>query len=731
MARLLAESGETVHVIGQQWKGAEKEVEALDEGKLIIHRIPFVDWKSAVRKKIHSGVKSKEAKYLFKSDFPPQCFSYQASLLAERLIEEEGIEVIEAQDFEAPLYFLQLRRTLGLGPDRRPPCIVHLHSPMEFIVKFNDWDIYNPYFLTAKRLEDYSIAAADALICPSQYLAHQAENHYGLAHNSIKVIAHPIGNMSLIRRDKETWEQGSVCYVGRLERRKGIIEWINAALEVAPRFPSVQFEFIGENVLGTDKMGGEEFLRRMIPKDMKSRFHFRGYQDRTSLLGFLAKARIAVIPSRWENFPYTCIEAMGTGLPVIASPRGGMVEMIEDGRTGWLAKDATSRGLAEALERALKTPTDEIAEMGQRASREIKRICDNKNNVGKHLRFRAQIKKKGAERSSHLPLNLPWAEVPISAESSRKSPKMEKKDNLAIVISCFNDGRFLGKCLQRIKQQISKPSAVMIVDEGSTKKQTLKALERASKEGWQVVYREDNQMASAKNMAIQEIIKTGMNPVGFAFLSPENQVHPDFIFECVLVLQRCPEVGVVSCWSKHPKSDTQVWIKPCPSFPYQWVTNEAVPFSAVRLEALVEAGHFRPQMSQGYEKWDLFNAVMAAGWAAVTFPAILVEDSGWKNSMWHVIDAQTFGGMRRELLARFPELIKRDAQDIIFLTEYNRSQSRYGPLLMSLKRLAVVSLMPNLPKSKVLRILGKILYKFLNYSPSWISHFVSKLIYRF
>ena len=51
IARLLAERGETVHVIGQLWEGADVSVEESCNGKLIVHRVPFKDWKSVLRRK--------------------------------------------------------------------------------------------------------------------------------------------------------------------------------------------------------------------------------------------------------------------------------------------------------------------------------------------------------------------------------------------------------------------------------------------------------------------------------------------------------------------------------------------------------------------------------------------------------------------------------------------------------------------------------------------------------
>ncbi|HEX3036902.1 MAG TPA: glycosyltransferase, partial [Thermodesulfobacteriota bacterium] len=567
ISRLLAESGETAHVIGQIWEGAEKEVEEKYDGRLIIHRVPFQDWTPLLTRKPSSRIKSKEAMGLFKSSFPPQCFAWQASLLTENLVEQEGIDIIEAQEFEAPLYFLQLRRALGLGPKRRPPCIVHLHSPMEFIARYNDWDVNHAYFQTAKRLEDYSIAAADALLCPSRYLARQIETHYGLAKESVQVIPLPIGDNPLLDRDKDTWGQGSVLYMGRLERRKGVLEWIDAAVAIAPDYPTVRFEFVGANVLGIDGIRGEELVEQRIPKGLKTRFDFRGEQKRSSLPQFLAQARIAVVPSRWENFPNTCVEAMCSGLPVIASRDGGMAEMIEDGRTGWLAHKAGSEGLTEALKRALETPPERIAEMGVEASSAIRQMCDNKKTLERHLDFRSRIVNQGPNRSLHLPVNLPWIKSPLLDSPIRQTAQKGSKEGLAIVVICLKGGHLLDKCLQTIKQQTRKPVAVVIVGDGSVKEQTLKALNLIHWGSWQVIRHKNRDVVSAKNAGIKAVLDSGFNPLGFVFLRVEGRLRPDFIASCESVLQRCPEVGLVSFWVHHPENDNRALIKPCPSFP--------------------------------------------------------------------------------------------------------------------------------------------------------------------
>lgn len=120
-----------------------------------------------------SHKRAKELEGLLQSPFPTQVFSWHASLLTEQLVEEEGIDIIESQDYLAPLYYFQLRRALGLGPKKHTSCLKHIHSTSEFIGSFNNMDKYYPWWQPVNRLESYSISSADALLCPSQYYANQ------------------------------------------------------------------------------------------------------------------------------------------------------------------------------------------------------------------------------------------------------------------------------------------------------------------------------------------------------------------------------------------------------------------------------------------------------------------------------------------------------------------------------------------------------------------------------
>jgi glycosyltransferase involved in cell wall biosynthesis len=228
ISRLLADAGETVHLIGQRWRGAPDERVDECDHRLVTHRVSAdqaLDGSSA------------EVALLHGTSFPAQAWGWNAALRAEQLVEAHGIDVIEAQEWEAPLYYFLLRRALGLGPARQPPCIIQLHSPSEYIWRHNKWPLSLPGYVPMRRQEEYCIASADALLCPSHYLAREAEERYRLRAGSVTVIPIPLGRFPVAPRKPESFAVGPVMYVGRLEPRKGLTEFVEAAIQVAPDFP--------------------------------------------------------------------------------------------------------------------------------------------------------------------------------------------------------------------------------------------------------------------------------------------------------------------------------------------------------------------------------------------------------------------------------------------------------------------------------------------------------------
>jgi glycosyltransferase involved in cell wall biosynthesis len=123
---------------------------------------------------------------------------------------------------------------------------------------------------------------------------------------------------------------------------------MDAAIDVLRRYPDAQFEIVG---------GGPELhslLARAEAFGVLGAFTFLGHRD--DVPARLADGDIFVLPSRSEAFPNAVLEAMAAGLPIVASGVGGIVELIDEGETGWLAPPGDARVLADRLCRLMNDP---------------------------------------------------------------------------------------------------------------------------------------------------------------------------------------------------------------------------------------------------------------------------------------------------------------------------------------------------------------------------------------
>ena len=138
-----------------------------------------------------------------------------------------------------------------------------------------------------------------------------------------------------------------IGFAGRLIPGKGVDILLRACAEL--RTPaSWRLDVAGDGPL----RGSFETLADVL--GIAHRVRFLGWVD--NMPSFWTGCRIAVVPSyEWvESFGLVAIEAMASGLPVVASRRGGLAEVVADGVTGRLFEAGDSHQLAVALEAYLE-----------------------------------------------------------------------------------------------------------------------------------------------------------------------------------------------------------------------------------------------------------------------------------------------------------------------------------------------------------------------------------------
>ena len=119
-----------------------------------------------------------------------------------------------------------------------------------------------------------------------------------------------------------------LLHIGRFNAQKNHRGLLEAFAQVVASHPDCRLHLVGDGDLE------EETVRQADMLGIREKVSFLGNQ--TNVYPFLQEADLFLLPSRFEGMPMTIIEAMGTGLPIVASAVGGVPDMLKDGSSGLL-----------------------------------------------------------------------------------------------------------------------------------------------------------------------------------------------------------------------------------------------------------------------------------------------------------------------------------------------------------------------------------------------------------
>lgn len=169
---------------------------------------------------------------------------------------------------------------------------------------------------------------------------------YGLPEDRVPVITNGIDLTRCGEKTEYTLHYPvELLHVGRFFPQKNHEALVGAAAILKKRGTNVRIHCCGDGPLL------EEIRSRVQAAGLSGQIVFEGVCD--DILERMAGADAFLLPSKWEGMPMTIIEAMGTGLPVIAARVGGVPDMVSDGESGLLIAP-TAEALAQAVERLIK-----------------------------------------------------------------------------------------------------------------------------------------------------------------------------------------------------------------------------------------------------------------------------------------------------------------------------------------------------------------------------------------
>jgi len=184
----------------------------------------------------------------------------------------------------------------------------------------------------------------DAIICISNH-DYQSAKNVGISQARLILISNAISS-KLPFISKVEWPDVShrLLFIGRFDKQKGVDIFIDAMRDIGS---DVFAYLIGCPVLDEDNITS-------LPANVKA----IGWLPRDMVQQYILSTHVVVVPSRWEGFGLTALEAMRANKPVIASRVGGLVELVIDGKTGFLVDPNSTSDLLNKMRKCFNGSVD-------------------------------------------------------------------------------------------------------------------------------------------------------------------------------------------------------------------------------------------------------------------------------------------------------------------------------------------------------------------------------------
>ncbi|HYB68148.1 MAG TPA: glycosyltransferase family 4 protein [Candidatus Acidoferrales bacterium] len=257
------------------------------------------------------------------------------------------VDIIHAHDW------LVANAALGLKQIFRIPLVATMHSTE--IGRRNG--LHTDYERMIHQTENWLAHESWRIICCSQYMAQHVMWAYGLPQDRVIVIPNGV-DASVYEKEFDSTEfrkrfalpeEKIVLYVGRLVYEKGVQTLVNAIPKILSRV-NAKFVVVGDGGMK------DHLMRQVANMRLSHRIMFTGFLDEESLRKLYQIADVCVVPSLYEPFGITALEAMAAKTPLVVSNTGGLSEIVEHDKTGTKVYAGNADSLAWGITRILLDP---------------------------------------------------------------------------------------------------------------------------------------------------------------------------------------------------------------------------------------------------------------------------------------------------------------------------------------------------------------------------------------
>lgn len=555
--------------------------------------------------------------------------AYQYYEVIMKLIDKYGKpDVIEMQEYNAYGQYIIQNKLMLNEKLKDIPLVVHLHTPSFETLKINQFNTYEAPFYWIGEMEKFCIKGADALLCPSQFLADKLQY---LVEDKIKVINLPF---DIEKEELEKYEKSNpyqsdkktLLYFGRTEYRKGVIQMLKGAERLWKKGLDFKVKIIGGDTKLESKgtFIGEELKKKYASYIESGNLEMLDPIPHLDLIPHILSATAVTIPSLYENFPNTCIYSMWLGKPVLVSKSGGQAEMVQESGKNGLIFDWDKEGdFEEKLEQLLGMSDEELKTMGDNAKERIHQLC----NMDTNLQLRREFFEEVIKNKNKTKNKFPFVEE-MPKDNYVKKYEGEK-DLLSVVIPYYNLGNTLPETIESIEKSEYKNYEIIIVNDGSTDQQSIDILKNYENNAKiRILNIENKGLANARNVGAE-----AAKGEFVAFIDADDKIDKTFYRRAIDILHRYDNVSYVYSWVQYFEGSEAVW----PTFnihiPYLLCANMLAAYSVIRKNDFLNFGKNRIEMEYGMEDYDGWVSLAEHGCLGVSIPEKLNLYRVRKDSM--------------------------------------------------------------------------------------------------
>lgn len=585
----------------------------------------------------------------------------RVSVAVYRWLRHQSFDIVHFHEWRGVAFYTVLAKAQGLALENATLC-VGAHSPVLWHKEGMN-ELATPEDLEVDYMERQSVEHADILWSPSEHMLAWLAREGWRTPRRVVLKPYVVLDHERHATSASPCPVDELVFFGRLETRKGLelfCDALDRLVRSGVQIPAVTFLGKPASVSG---MPSETYLKA---RGVSWPFPWKIVSglDRHAAVRYLREpGRMAVLPSRIDNLPYTVLECLAAGVPFLASRTGGIPEMIRAEDRSNVLFDLTAESMAMRIEDILAAGARPVAP----------RHAPERVNA-EWLRWHAVV---GRRR--------------------RRSKPVPAQPHVTVCLTHFNRPSLLAHAIESLRRQDYPHFDLVLVDDGSDRPEALQYLERLEPEfdarGWTIVRQPNRYLGAARNTALAHARGEYV-----LFMDDDNVAEPH---ELGTFARAATASGadILTCFLRifqgegagENEANTATWpflgggVAPGVT---RNTFGDANAF--IRRSSLDRIGRFTEEVGVGCEDWEFFARAALRGCRIMVVPEPLVR---YRQSGQGMLSTTSRHANRMRALRPYFEHVPAELRGLVHLTQQplvDGHDGQRGPAKLDHVRYAVV-----------------------------------------